>query len=83
MNSPDKDTQNSEHSLTSRLERTQSPATQYSTQYSTMTGFQILNNPMDGKIHNRNSPSPSFEDPPPSTYQTADDGSSSAPASPK
>ncbi|PNP56197.1 hypothetical protein THARTR1_03722 [Trichoderma harzianum] len=56
---------------------TQSSATQFAS-------FEMLNDSMDEKIENLNSPSPSFDDDgPPSSYQTAEDGSNSAPASPK
>ncbi|KAL7907762.1 hypothetical protein GGI35DRAFT_454738 [Trichoderma velutinum] len=58
-------------------EVTQSPATQF-------TSFQMLNDSMDEKIHNLNYPGSSFDDDgPPSSYETAKDGSISAPASPK
>ncbi|KAL6788658.1 hypothetical protein J3E68DRAFT_415406 [Trichoderma sp. SZMC 28012] len=54
---------------------TQSPATQFSS-------FQILKDSMDEKIENAKSPSPEpNDDSPPSSYQTAEDGSNSAPSS--
>ncbi|KAJ4856594.1 hypothetical protein T069G_09962 [Trichoderma breve] len=54
---------------------TQSSATQFSS-------FQILNDSMDEKIENSKSPSPApDDDSPPSSYQTAEDGSNSAPSS--
>lgn len=54
---------------------TQSSATQFSS-------FQILNDSRDEKIENSKSPSPEPDDgSPPSSYQTAEDGSNSAPSS--
>ncbi|OPB44883.1 hypothetical protein A0O28_0090210 [Trichoderma guizhouense] len=54
---------------------TQSSATQFSS-------FQIMNDSIDEKIENSKSPSPEpDDDSPPSSYETAEDGSNSAPSS--